>query len=44
MKISIFTTITTPSKYQYAYLEAMESYLDFADELVIVDGGAKRDN
>lgn len=40
MKISIFTTITNPEKYQYAYLEAIENYLDFADEVVIVDGGS----
>ena len=39
MKISIFTTITSPEKYQYAWKEALDSYLDFADEVVVVNGG-----
>jgi len=38
MKISIFTTITDPEARQDPYLEAIENYLDFADEVVVVDG------
>jgi glycosyltransferase involved in cell wall biosynthesis len=38
MKICIFTTITNPKQYQYAYLEAIENYLAFADSVVVVDG------
>lgn len=37
-KISIFTTITNPEKNQYAYLEAIKCYCEFADEVIIVDG------
>ena len=41
-KISIFTTIgggnLSPSERQDLYLEALESYLDFADEVVLVIG------
>jgi len=43
MKISIFVTLgnigNTPDEWQYAWREAIESYLDFADEVVIVWGG-----
>ena len=42
MKISIFTTLgnigNTPDYWQYAWKEALESYLDFADEVVVVSG------
>lgn len=38
MKISIFTTLTDPERRQDAYLEALECYLDFADEVVVVNG------
>lgn len=42
-KISIFTTLgnigNTPDYWQYAWREAIESYLDFADEVVVVNGG-----
>ena len=41
-KISIFVTLgnigNTPDDWQYAWREAIESYLDFADEVVIVCG------
>lgn len=41
-KISIFVTLgnigNTPDEWQYAWREAIESYLDFADEVVIVNG------
>ena len=40
--ISIFTTITDPEKRQDPYLEAIENYLDFADEVVIIDGTPKK--
>lgn len=40
MKISIFTTITNPERWQYPYLEALRSFLDVADEVVVVDGGS----
>jgi len=42
-KISIFTTLgnigNTPDYWQYAWREALDSYIDFADEVVIVCGG-----
>jgi len=45
MKISIFTTLgnigNTPDYWQYAWREALQSYLDFADEVVVVWGGKK---
>ena len=37
--ISIFTTLTSPEQRQDAYLEALECYLDFVDEVVVVNGG-----
>lgn len=41
-KISIFTTLgnvgNAPDYWQYAWREAIQSYLDFADEVVIVSG------
>lgn len=40
MKISIHTTITNPEKHQYPWREALASYLAFADEVVVVDGGS----
>lgn len=43
MKISLFTTLgnigNTPDYWQYAWREAVGSYLDFADEVVVVWGG-----
>lgn len=45
MKISIFTPLgnigNTPDYWQYAWSEALESYSDFADEVVVVWGGDK---
>ena len=38
MKLSIFTTISNPIERQDPFYEALENYLDFADEVVIVDG------
>lgn len=38
MSISIFTTITNPRTRRDAYLEALQCYLDFADEVIIIDG------
>lgn len=40
MKLSIHTTITDPHERQYPYIEALRSYLDLADEVIIVDGGS----
>lgn len=40
MKISIHVNITNPEYNQYPYLEAIASYCDLADEVVIVDGGS----
>lgn len=39
MKISIITTITNPDKNQYAWREAIKSYFELADEVIIVNGG-----
>jgi len=39
-KLSIFCTITNPIERQDAYMEAIESYLAIADEVVVVDGGS----
>ena len=36
--MSIFTTITDPEQRQDPYLEAIDNYLDFADEVVVIDG------
>jgi glycosyltransferase involved in cell wall biosynthesis len=36
--ISIFTTLTNPEKRQDAWKEAIQSYTDFADEVVVVVG------
>jgi glycosyltransferase involved in cell wall biosynthesis len=37
-KISIFTSITNPEQRQDAWKEAIGCYLDFADEVVVIDG------
>lgn len=42
MKLSIFTTITKPEYWQYAWKQAIKNYLDVADEVVVVYG-AKED-
>lgn len=39
MKISVITTICDPDKRFDPYLEAIENYYDFADEVIIVNGG-----
>jgi len=43
MKISIFTTLgnigNTPDYWQYAWREAIQSYCDFADEVIVIWGG-----
>lgn len=39
MKLSIITTITNPEERQDPYLESIASYLDIADEVVVVNGG-----
>lgn len=39
MKISIVTTITNPDKRQDRWREAINCYLDLADEVIVVDGG-----
>lgn len=38
MKLSIFTTISNPEERQDPYNEAIINYLDFADEIVVIDG------
>lgn len=39
-KISIFTSITNPEQRQDAWKEALECYLDFADEVIVVNGSS----
>ncbi len=39
MTVGIFTTITNPAQRGDAYKEALACYEDFADELVVVNGG-----
>lgn len=41
MKISIHTTITNPKTWGYPYLEALRSFCDVADEVIVIDGGSK---
>jgi len=38
MRINIFTTLSDPENKQYFWKEALENYLDFADEVIVVDG------
>jgi len=38
MKLSIFVTLQSPDKRQDPYIEAINNYLDFADEVVVVIG------
>jgi glycosyltransferase involved in cell wall biosynthesis len=40
MIVSGFTLITNPEKWGFPYLEALKSYLDFFDEVIVVDGGS----
>jgi glycosyltransferase involved in cell wall biosynthesis len=44
MKISVFTTCSNPIERQDPFVEAIENYLDLADEVVIVDGSGKFPN
>ncbi len=39
MKISILTMVTNPEQRQDKWQEALKCYLDFADEVVVVNGG-----
>lgn len=39
MKLSIITTITNPEERQDPYIESIASYLDVADEVIVVNGG-----
>lgn len=39
MKLSIITTITNPEKRQDPWIEAINNYLDLADEVIVVNGG-----
>lgn len=39
--IGVHTTITNPHKQGYAWKEAIENYLSFADQVVVVDGGSE---
>ena len=39
MKISIITTVTNPEERNDPYLESIESYKEFADEVIVVNGG-----
>ena len=47
-KISIFVTLgnigNTPDEWQYAWREALKSYRDFADEIVVVYGGIEKED
>lgn len=40
VKISIHTTTTNPEERKYPYLEALQSFCDAADEVIVVDGGS----
>lgn len=40
MEISAFVTITNPIKRQDTFFECLECILDFADEVIVVDGGS----
>lgn len=40
MKISVFTCIWNPEYWCFPYEEALKSYLELADEVIVVDGGS----
>lgn len=40
MKLSAFVGVTNPEYWQFPYLEALRSYCDLADEVIVVDGGS----
>lgn len=42
MKISIICITANPTEKQYAWKEALASYVDLADEVIIVDGGSEK--
>lgn len=42
MKLSIFTTITTPKKRGDNWKDSLQDYYDLADELVVIDGSATK--
>jgi len=39
MRLSIFTTITNPEERQDPWMEALESFNDLADEVIVINGG-----
>ena len=40
MKISVFTCILNPEFWCFPYQEALRSYCELADEVIVVDGGS----
>lgn len=42
MKISLFTTCSNPIKRQDPIIEALNCYVDLADEVVVIDGGQEK--
>jgi hypothetical protein len=42
MKLSIIVITANPTEKQYAWKEALASYSDLADEIIIVDGGKEK--
>lgn len=42
MKLSIIVITANPTEKEYAYYEALESYVALADEVVIIDGGTEK--
>ncbi len=41
MKISVFTCVLNPDFWCFPYQEALKSYCELADEVIVVDGGSK---
>jgi len=41
MKISVILLTANPTEKQYAWKEALASYIDLADEIILVDGGTE---
>lgn len=39
MKISVILLTANPTEKQYAWKESFQSYLDFADEVIVINGG-----
>lgn len=44
MKISIITHTANPEEKQFPFIEALDSYLGLADEVIVVNGGKKLNN